>query len=53
MVPLSPYGPKDFKRVSNVGLQYQNLHQDTQNHPKPQFMDILDLPDYPDGDKKS
>ena len=32
--PLCSYGPKDFKKVSHVRLQYENLHQDTQNPPK-------------------
>ena len=47
------YGPTDSKKVSYVGLQCQNYHQDTQNPPKSQFLDILDLPDHPDGDKIS
>ena len=45
--------PKDTKKVSYVGVQCQNTHQDSQNPPKPHVLDVLDLPDLPDGDQKS
>ena len=35
-----------------MGVQLQKSHQDTQNPPKPYVLDILDLPDIPDGDQK-
>ena len=44
---------KDSKKVSYVGVQCQNTHQDSQNPPKPHVLDILDLPDLPYGDHMS
>ena len=35
-IPKYYYGPKVSKKVSYVGLQYQNLYQDTQYPQKPQ-----------------
>ena len=46
-------GPKDFRKESCVGVQWQKPHQDSWNPPKPHFLDIPDIPDHPDGDKKS
>ena len=40
------HSPKDSKNISYVGLQCQNPHQDTQNPPNPQFLDIIDLQEY-------
>ena len=53
ILPEHSYGPKDSTKVSYVGLQWQNPHQDAPNHPNSQLLDILDLPDRPDDDKKS
>ena len=36
-----------------IGYNENNLYQDTHNHPKPQFLVLLDLPDPSDGIKTS
>ena len=41
----------DSRKVSYVGLQWQNPHQDTQNPPNPQCLDIIDLIGHPDYEK--
>ena len=35
------------------GVQWWNIHQDSQNLPKPHVLEILDLPDLPGGDQIS
>ena len=52
-VPKYSHSPKVYKKISYVGEQWQNTHQDTQNPPKPQFLDIPDPPDHPNGNQKS
>ena len=52
-LPEHSHGPNDLKKVSYVGLQWQNAHQYAPNPQNHQFLDILDPPDHPDGDQKS
>ena len=42
-----------LKKIPYGELQWQKPHQDTQNPPKPQFLDILDHPDHHDSDQVS
>jgi len=48
-VSVYSYGPMNFTKVSYVGLQCQNFHQNRKKLLKPVAFDIVDLPVHPDG----